>query len=272
MIASISVASIGIAAAVIGGVSLAIGLLLGLAARAFHVEVDERQVAVREALPGSNCGGCGYAGCDALAEAIAAGQAKPNTCPVGGQEVAHAIAAIMGVEAGEVVQEVAFVHCSGTCDKVKYEADYYGIKDCRQAAMAPGYAGRACPTACFGLGTCAAACPTGAIRVVDGVARVDREKCIHCGCCVASCPQRIITMRPKNGQVAVACSSHKAGKAVKAVCGAGCIACGLCQKVCPHDAIHVVDNLAEVDYSKCTGCGTCVAKCPVKVIHITQNV
>ena len=264
--------SIGIAAAVAGGVSLAIGLLLGFASRVFHVQVDERAVAVREALPGSNCGGCGYAGCDALAEAIAKGEAKPNTCPVGGQEVAQAIAAVMGVEAGEVVQEVAFVHCSGTCDKAKLEANYYGIKDCRQAALAPGHAGRACYTACFGLGTCAAVCPTGAIRVLDGVAKVDREKCIHCGCCVAACPQHIITMRPRNGPVAVACSSHKAGKAVKAACDAGCIACGICQKVCPNDAIHVIDKLAQVDYEKCIGCGACVVKCPVKVIHTTEEV
>ena len=261
--------SIGLAAAVAGGVSLAIGLLLGFAARLFHVHVDEREVMVRELLPGNNCGGCGFAGCDGLAAAIAKGEAKPNSCPVGGQEIAHRIAEVMGVEAGEVVQQMAFVHCSGTCDKIKREADYFGILDCRQAAAVPGYAGKSCPTACFGLGTCAAACPTGAIRVKNGVAIVDRDKCIHCGVCVASCPQRIIEMRPKYGPVAVACSSHKAGKAVKAVCDAGCIACGLCQKVCPNDAIHVIDNLAEVDYDKCVACGACVAKCPVKVIHTT---
>ena len=104
---SINITAIGIAAAVIGGVSLVIGLLLGLAARAFFVPVDEREEAIRGLLPGNNCGGCGYAGCDGLAAAIAAGEAKPNACPVGGQDTAHAIAEVMGVEAGEVVQEVA---------------------------------------------------------------------------------------------------------------------------------------------------------------------
>ncbi len=259
--------AIGIAAAIVGGVSLVIGLLLGLAGRIFAVHIDEREVKVREALPGSNCGGCGYAGCDSLAAAIAAGTAKPNACPVGGAAAAETIAAIMGTKADAVQRHVAFVHCAGTCDKVKFEANYHGIKDCNQAMLAPGYAGKACATSCFGLGTCAAKCPTGAIRVKEGVAVVDPDKCISCGVCVASCPQRVITMKPADKPVAVACSSTAPGKAVKAVCDAGCIACGICRKVCPHDAIHVEENLARVDYEKCTGCGACVAKCPVKVIH-----
>lgn len=263
--------AIGIAAAIVGGLGLLIGLLLGLAGRVFHVHVDEREQEVRGALPGSNCGGCGYAGCDALAAAIAKGEAKPNACPAGGDSVAATIAAIMGVEAESVVRNVAFVHCAGTCDKVKRDAVYFGIMDCRQAAGVPGYAGKRCPNGCFGLGTCAAACPVGAIRIKDGVAVVDPDVCICCGRCVASCPQRIIAMKPADKPVAVACSSLKVGKAVKAVCDAGCIACGICQKVCPHDAIHVVDNLARVDYETCTGCGACVAKCPVKVIHTIDS-
>ncbi len=260
-----------IATAVVGGISLLIGLLLGLAGRAFAVEVDEREAFVREVLPGNNCGGCGYAGCDGLAAAIIKGEASVGACPVGGNEVMEKIAAIMGAEHENVVRQVAFVHCAGTCDKKKRVYDYYGAPDCRQAAMAPGYAGGACAYACFGLGTCAKACPTGAIRVKDGVAVVDPEVCIHCGVCVASCPQHIISMRPYDAVVEVACSSHAVGKAVKAVCDAGCIGCGLCQKVCPSDAIHVVDHLAVVDQEQCTGCGACAAKCPVDIIKLLKK-
>ena len=48
----------------VGGTGLLIGILLGIAGKKFYVEVDERETKVREALPGNNCGGCGYPGCD----------------------------------------------------------------------------------------------------------------------------------------------------------------------------------------------------------------
>lgn len=257
-----------IAAAVAGSLSLFIGLLLGFAARVFAVETDERESAVRDALPGNNCGGCGYAGCDALAKAIVEGEAPANACPVGGSVTAKAIGDIMGVEADAVQRQVAYVHCAGTCDKSKINYHYYGAPDCRQAAMAPGHAGKACAFACFGLGTCVNVCPVNAISLQDGVAVVDEEKCISCGQCVAMCPQHIISMRPDNAAVEVCCSSTDPGKAVKAVCAAGCIGCGICQKACPSGAITVENHLARVDHALCTGCGACAAKCPVKVIKL----
>ena len=67
-----------IAAALVGGTGLVIGLLLGVAGKKFAVEVNEKEIAVREQLPGNNCGGCGYPGCDGLAAAIAAGKAPVN--------------------------------------------------------------------------------------------------------------------------------------------------------------------------------------------------
>ncbi len=261
--------AIGIATAVVGGISLLIGLLLGVAGRVFAVETDPREGQVRELLPGSNCGGCGYAGCDALAAAIAKGEAPINACPSCNGPVLQQIADILGQEACETAdRQVAYVHCSGTCDKTKREYNYYGAPDCRQAAMAPGHAGQACEYSCFGLGTCVSVCPSNAIHLRDGVAVVDQDNCISCGKCVGACPQRIISMRPAAGHVEVACSSHATGKAVKAVCAAGCIGCGICQKVCPADAIHVEDHLARVDHGKCIGCGKCVEKCPVAVIRI----
>lgn len=260
--------SIGIAAAVAGGISLLIGLLLGLAGKVFAVKTDEKEAAVRAALPGNNCGGCGYAGCDALAAAIARGEAPPNACPVGGSAVAKEIAEIMGVETTAVQRQVAYVHCAGTCEAQKLSYQYYEAQDCRQAAVAPGHAGKACAYGCFGLGTCVSVCPTGAIRLEEGVAVVQPEDCISCRQCVAACPQKIIGMRPDNAAIEVCCSSDDFGKAVKAVCSAGCIGCGICQKVCPTGAIQVTNHLARVDHALCTGCGACVEKCPVQVIRV----
>lgn len=255
-----------ISAAVVGGVALLIGLLLGAAGKAFHVEVDEREQAVREALPGNNCGGCGFPGCDGLAKAIVDGSASVNACPVGGAPVAQAISSIMGVAAGSIEHKVAFVHCGGTCDKAVVKANYFGVDDCRKAATIPGKGAKACTYGCMGLGTCVKACPFDAIHVVNGVAVVDKEACKACGKCIAVCPNELISMIPYEAPVEVGCSSTEKGKDVRLVCETGCIACGICAKNCPEGAITVENGLAHIDQEKCNGCGICVEKCPTKAI------
>ena len=112
-----SVTGIIIAAVIVGGTGLFIGVFLGVAGKKFAVEVDEREEAITGVLPGNNCGGCGYAGCSGLAAAIVKGEAEISGCPVGGAPVAEKIGAIMGVEAGSQARQVAFVKCAGTCDK-----------------------------------------------------------------------------------------------------------------------------------------------------------
>mgnify|MGYP000818793151 CR=1 FL=1 len=62
-----------IAAVVVSCTGLLLGLFLGVMGKKFYVEVEQKEIDVRAELPGNNCGGCGYAGCDALAKAIAAG-------------------------------------------------------------------------------------------------------------------------------------------------------------------------------------------------------
>ena len=132
-----------IAAVLVGGTGLVIGLLLGVAGKKFAVEVNEKEIAVREQLPGNNCGGCGYPGCDGLAAAIAAGKAPVNGCPVGGNEVAKAIAAIMGEEITEGRRMAAFVKCAGDCESSRNNYVYDGVEDCSVMAFIPGYGMRA---------------------------------------------------------------------------------------------------------------------------------
>ena len=201
--------SIIIAAVVIAAVGIIVGIGLGLFGAKFKVEVDEkRQVAIREELPGNNCGGCGYPGCDGLAKAIAEGKAPVNACPVGGAPVGEKIAAIMGVEAGSSEKKVAFVKCKGTCDKTKVQYEYHGIEDCAKASVVPGGGAKACSYGCTGFGTCVKACKFDAIHVVDGVAVVDKEKCVACGACVAACPKHLIDLVPYSAKHLVQCSSH----------------------------------------------------------------
>lgn len=258
--------SIILAMVVVGGTGVIIGILLGIAGEKFAVQVDEREAAVRSCLPGNNCGGCGFPGCDGLAAAIAKGEAKVNSCPVGGEPCAQAIGKIMGVEAGASVPLTAYVKCAGTCEAAKDNYEYVGQEDCSVALNNPGGGAKACTYGCLGFGSCKKACPFGAIEIVDGIAVVDPEKCKACGKCVAQCPRHLIELVPVDSVCHVKCSSKDKGVEVKKVCQAGCIGCGLCAKNCPAEAITVENNLAHIDQSKCTGCGTCKEKCPVKVI------
>ena len=250
---------------VIALVGVAVGAALVFMGKKFHVDVDERESAVRECLPGNNCGACGYAGCDAMAAAIAAGEAPANGCPVGGAPAAEKIGAIMGVSVEASERSVAFVRCKGTCEVTHNQGNYVGIRDCRSAVLA-GLNVTECGYGCLGFGSCAAVCPQNAIRVIDGVAVVNRNRCVGCGLCVKACPRGLIELVPESKHVAVQCANRDKGPLVRKVCAAGCIGCTLCAKQCESGAITVTSNLAHVDYAQCTQCGKCVEKCPAKVI------
>ncbi len=255
-----------IAAAAVGLTGLIVGVLLGMAGKAFSVEVDEKEEKVRALLPGNNCGGCGFAGCDALAKAIASGKSLPSECPVNNGEKTRAISELMGVRFEEKEREVALVRCVGTCDKTKVKYNYHGTPDCKKLALIPGQGQKACDYGCMGFGTCIRSCEFGAMYMKGGVAVVDAEKCTACGKCVRACPRNLITRVPESASYFVLCRSKDKGKAVKAACEVGCIGCGICVKQCESDAIQLEDNLAVIDSSKCTKCGKCAAKCPTKVI------
>ncbi len=257
--------------AILGG---GLGLALAIASKVFAVKVDPRVPEIQDKLPGANCGGCGYAGCAALAEAIVKGEALPSACIVGGEEVAAEVAAIMGVTADKApVRMRAQVICSGTHELAKKKYIYEGAPDCQSAAKL-GAGDKLCPNGCIGLGTCAAICPFGAIKVEKGVAAVDYHICKGCGLCVGACPKHIIRLIPYDSEIWVGCASGDKGPLTKSYCEVGCIGCKICEKTCKHDAIHVsstltagaIGQVAMIDYDKCTQCGECVAKCPRKII------
>ncbi len=249
-----------------------LGLALAFASKLFEVKVDERIPKIQEKLPGANCGGCGYAGCSALAEAIVKGEAKPSACVVGGSDVAKDIAAIMGVEAEAPIRLRAQVMCSGTAEFAKKKYVYAGAPDCIAASKLGG-GDKLCPNGCIGLGTCTSICPFGAISIENGISAVDYTKCQGCGKCVEACPKHIIRLIPYDARVWVGCMSVDKGAVTRSYCEVGCISCKLCEKTCEHDAIHVNDFVASIDYTKCTQCGKCVEKCPRKIIwsNISQQ-
>jgi Na+-translocating ferredoxin:NAD+ oxidoreductase RNF subunit RnfB len=249
---------------VLGACGLLFGLLLAVASKIFAVKVDERAAAIIGALPGANCGGCGFAGCAALAAAIVEGKAPVNACAAGGNAVAAKVGEIMGVNTEPAEDVSAVVFCSGG-NRAKRRFLYEGITDCYAASRVAG-GDLYCSFGCLGLGSCKNVCKFGAITVKDNLAKIDLKKCTACGACIKACPRGIISMVPRSQDVRVLCSSKDKGANLVNYCEIGCIGCKLCQRACEAGAITVNDNLAKIDYDKCTNCAVCVSKCPRKLI------
>lgn len=256
---------IAVTAGVFIGLGALMGAMLAAASRAFAVKTDPRIDAVRSNLPGANCGGCGFAGCSAFAEALVEGRAAPSGCAAADSAAVDEICRILGVEAGHSVRMRAQVMCSGTSEASKKKYIYSGISDCLSAVTLGG-GDKLCPNGCIGLGTCTRSCKFGAISVRDGVAVVDYDLCRACGMCVSTCPKGLIELVPFESRYFVGCRSVDDGKTTRRNCDVGCISCRLCEKACDADAISVDDFVAHIDYSKCTGCGKCSDKCPRKII------
>lgn len=249
-------------------IALICAVILTLSSHFFAVKENEKIGEVRECLPGANCGACGYSGCDSYAKALAEGECdNPSLCVPGGDNTAREIAAIMGLEAADVVEQVAYVACNGACRPDEKKYNYNGSSSCVAANLT--FSGdRFCTYACLGYGDCVAVCPRDAICITDkNIAEIDPRKCIGCGLCVKTCPNHIIHLIKDTSRVVVKCSSNDKGAQVRKVCSNGCIGCGKCERSCPEGAIKVENNLAVIDYDKCTGCGTCHDVCPVKCIH-----
>lgn len=254
---------------VIAVLGIIFGIGLSIAAQELAVPVDDRVEQVRELLPGANCGGCGFPGCDGFADAVVSGNAKPNGCLVCSAENAAKIGEIMGMAVETGARKVARVICQGGNGVCGNKGEYKGAMDCRSAAIVAG-GFRNCSVACLGLGTCASVCKFGAISVgEDGVAKVNEKLCVGCGACVENCPVHSIMLVPEDAEAYVMCHNPGMGKPVMSVCSNGCIGCKLCAKTCPNGAIEIVNNLPVFDYSKCTGCGLCASKCRPGAIVFT---
>lgn len=252
---------------IVGAIGLIGGLLLSIIS---HVcdkgEENERLSQIRDALPGANCGACGYAGCDSYAEAVENGSAEPNLCAPGGTDTAAKLSEILGVEI-EVASKVARVNCNGCGENAALKYDYVGMTSCK-AAAAMGGGMKVCEFGCLGLGDCVNVCDFGAIKIVDGIAQVNEELCGACGKCSNVCPKQVISIVTDKKSAKIPCNNKQKGAAARKACKVACIGCSACVKACEFGAIKVENFLAVVDEDKCTACGKCVASCPQKIISL----
>jgi Na+-translocating ferredoxin:NAD+ oxidoreductase subunit B len=253
----------------LGLLGLTFGTILAIASKKFAVDVDPRIEKINEALPAANCGGCGYPGCAGYAEAIVTKDESTTLCSPGGKDVVEDIAQILGIEAEEIVPQIAVVRCGGNHEAAKAKYIYDGIKDCNVATLLGG-GSKACEYGCLGLGSCVDACPYGAMTMRDdGLPTVFIDKCTGCGICVSTCPKGIMELIPETQKIFVACVSKKRAKEVKAVCSVGCTGCGLCAnpKFTPSGVVKMEDNLPILP-SDWEDWQTAVEKCPTKCFAV----
>ncbi|MBR1402123.1 MAG: Fe-S cluster domain-containing protein [Prevotella sp.] len=260
---------------VLGCIALIAALILYICSKKFAVKEDPRIGQVTAALPGANCGGCGFPGCSGMADALVKAADKGSldglSCPVGGADVMGQVADLLGIAIANSEPMVAVVRCNGSCEHRPRIAEYDGLKTC-SAMNACGAGETGCGFGCLGCGDCVAACQFDAIHMnpETGLPEVDDEKCTSCGACVKACPRHIIELRkkgPKNRRVFVSCVNKDKGAVAMKACKAACIGCGKCSKECKFEAITIESNLCYIDFNKCRLCKKCVEVCPTKAIH-----
>ncbi len=257
----VSLAAIGSLAAII----------LYFVAQKFYVYEDPRIDDVENTLPSANCGGCGFAGCRAFAEACVKSESFSGLfCPVGGNDCMAEVANILGKEAVAMAPKVAVLRCNGNCDNRPKINKYDGASSCAMAASLYG-GDTGCQFGCLSMGDCAVACDFDALHMnaETGLPEVDDDKCTACGACVEACPKLLFELRkkaPKNRKIYVACRNTEKGGVAKKSCSVACIGCQKCMKECPFEAINMETNLAFIDSDKCKLCRKCVEVCPTNAI------
>jgi len=261
-----------ISIASMGGVGIVLAIILAVADKKLAVEEDPRVTKALELLPGANCGACGFAGCNAYANALIEGKVSISACKPGGNEISKKLAELLGIEETEEMSpQVARVFCSGGLKEAVRNRFYTGVKTCTAANLVGGE--KACVYSCIGYGDCVDACPFDAIGMgKNGLPVIDLERCTGCGECEKACPRHIIRLTGYEETVHVYCSSHDKGAVVRKVCSAGCVACKLCERDDDTGAVTVKDELSVIDHSVDNAPVLAAKRCPTKVIRVSSPV
>lgn len=254
-----------------GGLSIFFAAFLVMASKKFKVEEDPMVEKILSFLPNTNCGACGYAGCQSLAEKLANKEAAVNACTAGGQDVADAVASALGLDSVKASRVLAVVLCRGGFNEAERISEYRGDLTCAGANLTGGE--KSCAYSCLGYADCVTACKFDAIGMNDnGLPVVFYDNCIGCGACAKACPRSIIEMHPEEHKLFVYCRNRDKGPQAKKMCKVSCIACTLCTKDCKTPGgIAMVDNLATVNYELCPQTDESTKRCPTKCIAFDEE-
>lgn len=254
-------------------IGVVFGLTLAAVAKRFQVPVNPVVERVRAYLPSANCGACGFAGCQAYAEAVVErGDVSPNLCIPGRAAVAQAVAEATGKTMGTVADRVVVMRCHGTSAFAREEARYIGVDTCAAASLVFG-GPKACKNGCLGLGDCVRACPFDALYLsADGIAAVDYEKCTGCGVCVPVCPKELFQLYPRERRIELSCVAKDKQSVVRSTCMVGCTLCRKCVTKCPAGAIEWDGRTILIHHDICLAYGpscneACVDICPSTILH-----
>ncbi len=255
------------------GVGFVAGVILAISSRVFYVEEDPRVEAVMDVLPGANCGGCGYPGCEGYAIAVVKNtEVGANLCVAGDDKTTMNVGSLTGKAVTELDPLVSVRRCEKLEGAVLTRFSYRGVPSCASAAsLGSGLGVDACPYSCLGLGDCVQVCPFDALTLEDNIVKVNGVRCIGCGKCIQACPRHLLEIIPKNSRVMVFCSTEQKPKEVKEVCKVGCISCTICVKKCPAKAIIMKNKIIQIDHVACREYGAsceqiCATSCPRKIL------
>ena len=251
----------------LGVLAATLAIVLFVVAQKFKVVEDSRIDDAEGILPGANCGGCGYTGCRAFAEALVkADDMSSLFCPVGGNASMVKVAEVLGKQVETKESMVAVVRCAGSCGNRQRVNEFDGAVSC--AVMAATYSGETdCSYGCLGKGDCVVSCIFDAIKInaQTQLPEIDEDKCTACGSCVKACPKLVIELRKKgvkSRRIFVSCVNKDKGAIARKACKTACIGCAICRKNCEFDAITIENFLAYIDPNKCRLCRKCVDVCP----------
>ncbi len=254
------------------GLGLVAAIVLAAASRVFYVEEDPRVEAVMDALPGANCGGCGYAGCEGYAIAVVNDPSvSAALCVAGSADTTITVGELTGKSVGAADPMVSFRRCDKISGNVKARYTYHGLSSCAGVTLLMN-GSDLCNWSCLGFGDCVEVCPFDAMEIKDGLVVISAAKCTGCGMCIKACPRNSLDLIPVRARVAVTCATKDKLRAVMDVCEVGCINCGKCIKACPAKAISQKDSRIEIDQQKCLSYGAeceeaCIGVCPRNILR-----